>query len=107
MITLDVGIGEGLDEFGVVEGLYDEVGGPFLQACDGQFDVGVGGEEHHLGVGLQPFDLAQPVEPLIACVDAGAEVHIEQHHVGMLLTERGGDGVRIGQHIDIGKGVFQ
>ena len=53
-----------------------------VEAIDGRIpviaNVGDNCTEHSL-------DFAQPVKPLIAVVDTTVEIHVEQHHVGMIL----------------------
>ena len=88
---------QGADKFLVVEGLHNEVVGPFLHATHGQLDVSVGGEEHDLRVGTEALDLVQPEDALVAGVDATLEVHVEQHHVGLVLAKAGGNADRARQ----------
>ena len=51
-------------------------------------DVGIGREEHHLDVGIVAVNLLQPIEALVAGVDAGREVHVEQDDVDRLAAQR-------------------
>ena len=84
-----VSVGQLLYELMVVEGLDDEVGGSILQACHGQLYIGVGGEEHDGGLRPCFLDLPEPIESLVAVVDTAVEIHVEQHHVGLVLTQSG------------------
>jgi hypothetical protein len=86
-----VGVGERLNELLVVERFDDEVVGAVFESGHRQFDVGVGGEQHHGGLRPQALDLAQPIEAFVAVVDAAVEVHVEQHHVGLVLSESRGE----------------
>ena len=78
---------QGVYEFPVVPRLDDEIRGPFLDAAHGQVNVGVGREEHHGQGGREASDLVQPVESLVAVVDACREVHVQQQHVPRLFLQ--------------------
>ena len=69
------------EQFGIVPRLHHEVEGTSFHAFHGEGDVGVGSEEHHLHLGEVAFQLREPEEAFVACVDVGLEVHVEQHHV--------------------------
>ena len=95
------------DHLLVFKRLHDEVGGTFLDACYGKLDVGIGGKEHHLGFRAEALDFPEPVQSLVSRIDSAGEVHVEQHHVGMLLSQLGWDGVRVGDGDDAIEYGFQ
>ena len=70
-------------------------------------DVGIGGKEHHLGFRAEVLDFPEPVQSLVSRIDAAGEVHVEQYHVGMLLSQLGWDGVRVGDGDDAIEYRFQ
>ena len=70
-------------------------------------DVGIGGKEHHLGFRAEALDFPEPVQSLVSRIDSAGEVHVEQHHVGMLLSQLGWDGVRVGDGDDAIEYGFQ
>ena len=72
---------EGADEFFVVPGLYDEIEGAAFHSLHGQLDIGIGGKEDDLHVRNHLLDFSGPVEAFVAGVDAGVEVHVQQHDV--------------------------
>ena len=92
---------QGIDELLVVPRLDHEVRGSLLDAAHGQVDVGVGGEEHHGQGGREPFDLVQPVEALVAVVDARREVHVQQQHVPRAFPQHRGQGGGRGQQANL------
>lgn len=81
------GVAQGGDQPFVVPGLDHEIDRPVAHGPHRQVDVGIGGEEHHLDVGPVALDLLQPVEPFVAGVDPGREVHVEQHDVHRLPAQ--------------------
>ena len=90
----------------VVEGLDDEVCGSILQSCHSQLYIGVGGEEHDGGLRPRFLDLPEPEESLVAVVDAAVEVHVEQHYIGLVLTQSGDEPGGTGQADDALKGLL-
>ena len=70
-------------------------------------DVGIGGKEHHLGFRAEALDFPEPVQSLVSRIDSAGEVHVEQHHVGVLLSQLGWDGVRVGDGDDAIEYGFQ
>ena len=95
------------DHLLVFKRLHDEVGGTFLDACYGKLDVGIGGKEHHFGFRAEALDFPEPVQSLVSRIDSAGEVHVEEHHVGMLLSQFGWDGVRVGDGDDAIEYGFQ
>ena len=95
-----VGPLQGGDQTVVVPGLDHEIDGPVAHGPHRQVDVGIGREEHQLDVGIVAVNLLQPVEALVAGVDSGREVHVEQDDVDGLATQRRQQlvGRRQGQH---------
>ena len=81
-----VGVAQRGDEFLVVPRLDHKIHGSHLHRLHRKVDVGIGGEQHHFGRRVAVEDLLQPVYALVAGVDAGVEVHVEQHDVGTLRT---------------------
>lgn len=67
---------------------------PPLHPLHRQLYIGVCGEEHHFEFGETAFQLSEPVEPLVAGVDVGVEVHVQQHGVGPELLHRADKGHR-------------
>ena len=65
----------------IVPGLHDEIKGAALHSFYSQGDIGVCGEQHHFHLRHHLLNLTGPVQALIASIDAGIEVHIQQHHV--------------------------
>ena len=88
------GVEEGLEEAGVVPGFGDEIDGSFLEALDGEFDFGVGGEEDDGRCGGDAPDFTEPVEAFVAVGDGGGEVHVEEYAVRGFFAQEGGDARR-------------
>ena len=80
-----------MEEAGVVLGFHYEVGGAGFEPFDCEVYFGVGGEEDYRDAGGESADFAQPVEALVAVVDGGFEVHVEEDAVGEILAQQGRD----------------
>ena len=51
-------------------------------------DVGVSGKENDLYRGISLLDLGEPEQPLVAAVYTGAEIHVEQYDIHVLVVQR-------------------
>ena len=69
------------DEFLIVPRLDDEVECASLHALNCQCDIGIGSKEHDLNIRVHLLQLAGPIQSLVARVDVGVEVHVQQHHI--------------------------
>ena len=85
LLRLLAGIGKRLNKLLVVKGLDNEVGGTVFQSRYGQFNIGIRSKEHNSGLRLRPLDLTQPIQSLVAIVDTTMEVHVKQHHIGLIF----------------------
>ena len=97
------GRSEHLDQFVIVPGLHDEVEGPTLHPFHRQGDIGISGKEHYFHFGGHLLDLPGPIQSLVARVDAGVEVHVQQHHIRPELLQRRYKGGRRGDGLHLGK----
>ena len=97
------GGGEDLDELVVLPGFHQEVEGAALHAFHRQGDVGIGRKEDDFHVRRQFFDLPRPVKPLVAGIDAGVEIHVQQHHVRPELLQGGDQRRRRRKGLHLGK----
>ena len=91
----------------VVERLDYKVGCTFLDARYGKLYVCISGEEHNFGLRTKALDFSKPIQSLVSRIDATRKVHVEQHHVGMFLSQFGRDRVRVGYGDDIGEYGFK
>ena len=91
----------------VVKRLYDEVSGARLNPAYGQFDVGIRRKQHHLGLRTHLLNLSKPIKSLVAAVYSALKVHVEQHHVRLVLTQVRRNIVRIGYGDNMLKGVLE
>ena len=66
----------------------DEVEGSPFHPFYSQLDVGICREEYDLHPGVHLLDLPGPVEAFVAGIDAGVEIHVQQHDVGLELLQR-------------------
>lgn len=78
-----------------------------FDAAHSKVDVGISREEHDLCLRPHAFDLVEPEDTLIARVDTALEVHVEQYHVGLILTQSCGDIAGTGDGDDLLEGVFE
>ena len=65
----------------IVPGLGNEIKGSSSHSLDGQGYVGIGREENNFSRRRELFDLLCPVEAFVAVVDAGSEIHVQEHHI--------------------------
>ena len=65
----------------IVPRLHDEVEGPAFHPFHSQLDIRIGRKQHYLHLRSHLLDFSGPVETFIAGVDAGVEVHVQQHHI--------------------------
>ena len=94
---------EHVDQLFVLPGFHEKVEGAALHAFHRKSDVGIGREEDDFHVRHQLFDLPRPVQPFVARVDAGVEVHVQQHHVRPELLQRGDQRRRRRDRLHLGK----
>ncbi len=97
------GGGERCHQFFVVPGLDDEIEGSAFHPFHRQGDIGISRKEDHFHLRSHFLDFSGPVEAFVAGVDAGREVHVQEHHVRAELLQgchqrgRGGKGLHLGK----------
>ena len=72
----------------IIPRLHDEVKRPALHPFHGQLNIGISGEQHHFHLRHHLLNFPGPVQPLIAGIDRGIEVHIKQHNIRPEVLQR-------------------
>ena len=80
-------IQQGLGEFGVVPRLHHKVGSSLLDSPYRQIDIGIRCKKYHRKGRIRPFYFVQPIKTFVAGVECIGKVHVEQHHIGIFLTD--------------------
>lgn len=83
------GVAQRGDQPLIIPGLDHEIDRTVAHGPHCQIDIGIGRKENDLHVGTYVADPPQPVDALVAVVDAGREIHVEQHGVHRLAAQHG------------------
>ena len=82
------GCSENLNQLLIIPRLHNEIKRTALHPFHRQCNISISSEEHHLHFRHHLLDLSGPVQSLVAGIDAGVEIHIQQHHIRPKLLKR-------------------
>ena len=80
------GVQQSLYQLSVIPGLDDKVCCTFLYPAHSKVYVGISGEQYYGEFRILLLYFAQPVKTFVSGVDAGREIHVEQHYLPCIFV---------------------